>query len=144
MFVFRSGRGRNPASTESGCLPREAESLRVFGGATSATVGVAGGATKAVTQTESAAVRRDGANVAWLAGLRRDAAAAISGRPVNKKAAGILGGLKISPLRTSFKRWAVLAGPANRSRPFNKSALHARRRSLRPYARTCPPACRPL
>lgn len=71
-FVFRPGRGRNPASTESACKPREAESLRVFGGAAAATVGVAVGLAGAAFQTESATRRRVGGNVAWLAGLRRD------------------------------------------------------------------------
>jgi hypothetical protein len=71
-FDLSSGRGRNPASSKSACEPREAESLRVFGGAAAATVEVAAGLAHEASQTESTAGPRLVRNTAWLAELWRD------------------------------------------------------------------------
>ena len=106
-FELSPGCERNPALTESGCQPREAESLRVSGGGASANLGVAFEPSGAAVKTESAATRRVERNVAWLTDLRRSPSATISRRAVNKKATEVLGGGVTSPSRTRTYDLAV-------------------------------------
>ena len=96
-FELSPGCERNPALTEAGCQPREAESLRVSRGRAGVNVGVAVGPTDEALQTESAATRAVERNVAWLADLRRSPSATILRGAVNKKATEVLGGRVTSP-----------------------------------------------
>ena len=100
-FDLPAGSERNPALTESGCEPREAESLRVSRGGASVNLGVTLGPAESVVQTESAATWWIERNVVWMAELRRSPSATISCRAVNKKATGFRGGGKTSPNATA-------------------------------------------
>ena len=101
----------NPVLTNSGCQPREAESLRVSDRVASGTVGVAFGVAEAAVKTESATTSGAARNLTWEADLRQSCSAAIFRRSVNKKATGFRGGWKSSPSVTLFEPWQA---PANR------------------------------